>query len=55
MKATFMAWGPNIKSGKEIKVFPNTEIYPMLAKILGLQIQEKIDGTNQLANKILVK
>ncbi|MDM1042099.1 MULTISPECIES: ectonucleotide pyrophosphatase/phosphodiesterase [Empedobacter] len=55
MKATFMAWGPNIKSGKEIKVFPNTEIYPMLAKILGLPIQEKIDGTNQLANKILVK
>ena len=55
MKATFMAWGPNIKSGKEIKVFPNTQIYPMIAKLLGLPIQEKIDGTNQLANKILVK
>jgi predicted AlkP superfamily pyrophosphatase or phosphodiesterase len=55
MKATFMAWGPNIKAGKEIKVFPNTQIYPMIAKILGLPITEKIDGSNQLANKILVK
>ena len=55
MKATFMAWGPNIKTGKEINVFPNTQIYPMIAKILGLPITEKIDGTNQLANKILVK
>lgn len=55
MKATFMAWGPNIKNGKEIKVFPNTQVYPMIAKLLGLPIEEKIDGTNQLANKILVK
>ena len=30
MKATFMAWGPNIKSGKEIKVFPNTEILSLI-------------------------
>lgn len=55
MKSTFMAWGPNIKAGKEIKVFPNTQVYPMIAKLLGLPITEKIDGNNQLANKILVK
>ena len=53
MKATFYAWGPNFKSGKEIKTFSNTEVYPMLAKLLGLQIQGKIDGTDQLANEIL--
>jgi len=53
MKATFYAWGPNFKSGKEIKAFSNTEVYPMLAKLLGLQIQGKIDGTDQLANEIL--
>ncbi|VDH16471.1 Uncharacterised protein [Algoriella xinjiangensis] len=32
MKATFMAWGPNFKSGKVIKPFENIQIYPMLAK-----------------------
>ncbi|WP_313376448.1 ectonucleotide pyrophosphatase/phosphodiesterase [Chishuiella sp.] len=53
MKATFYAWGPSFKSGKEIKTFSNTEVYPMLAKLLGLQIQGKIDGTDQLANEIL--
>ncbi|MBO6213741.1 ectonucleotide pyrophosphatase/phosphodiesterase [Algoriella sp.] len=55
MKATFMAWGPNFKSGKVIKPFENIQIYPMLAKILGLPIEDKIDGNNQLANKILKK
>lgn len=53
MKATFFAWGPNFKTGKEIKTFTNTAIYPMIAKLLGLPITEKIDGNNKLAKEIL--
>ena len=55
MKATFMAWGPDFVNGKVIKPFSNVQIYPMLAQLLGLPITEKIDGTKQLANKILKK
>ena len=53
MKATFFAWGPNFKTGKEIKTFTNTAVYPMIAKLLGLPITEKIDGNNKLAKEIL--
>lgn len=53
MRATFYAWGPNFKAGKEIKTFNNTAIYPMIAKLLGLPITEKIDGNNKLAKQIL--
>jgi predicted AlkP superfamily pyrophosphatase or phosphodiesterase len=45
MRATFMAWGPAFKSGLTIKDFENVNIYPLVAKILGLKIDEKqIDG-----------
>ena len=55
MQATFMAWGPNFANGKIIKAFENVQVYPMLAKLLGLPISENIDGTDKLANKILKK
>lgn len=55
MQANFMAWGPNFKEGKIIKSFPNTEIYPLIAEILDLEIKESIDGTTKLANKVLKK
>ena len=55
MQATFMAWGPNFENGKVIKAFENVQVYPMLAKLLGLPISENIDGTDKLANKILKK
>lgn len=55
MKANFMAWGPNFVEGKVIKPFPNTEIYPLVAEILDLEITEPIDGTTNLANKVLKK
>lgn len=35
MQATFYAWGP---------AFNNVDVYPLVAKILGLKIEEKIDG-----------
>jgi hypothetical protein len=31
------------------------DIYPVVAKILGLEYTEKIDGTKQLANEVLLK
>jgi len=45
MRASFLAWGPAFKSGKKIKGFENVHVYPLLAKILGLQYNQKtIDG-----------
>jgi len=55
MKSIFMAWGPNIVEGKTIKPFTNTEIYPLVAEILDLEINDPIDGKNILAPKVLKK
>jgi predicted AlkP superfamily pyrophosphatase or phosphodiesterase len=54
MRATFMAWGPAFKSGLTIKDFENVNVYPLVAKILGLKIDEQqIDGKlNVLANTL---
>lgn len=55
MHATFYAWGPAFKKHLNITAFPNVDVYNMISQVLGLKISEKIDGTNMLANKILVK
>jgi len=55
MHATFYAWGPAFKKGLNISSFPNVDVYNLVSNILGLKITEKVDGTNQLANKVLVK
>lgn len=55
MHATFYAWGPAFKTGTQIPSFPNIDIYPMVAQILGLQHTEKIDGSKQLAKEALIK
>ena len=55
MGATFMAWGPAFKKGLKINAFENVEIYQMVAKILGLSVSEKIDGTDKTANLVLKK
>jgi predicted AlkP superfamily pyrophosphatase or phosphodiesterase len=45
MMASFLAWGPAFKSGKKINGFENVHVYPLIAKILGLQYDQKtIDG-----------
>ena len=41
MRASFLAWGPAFKSGKKIKGFENVHVYPLVAKILGLQFDDK--------------
>ena len=44
MHATFYAWGPAFKSHQKIPGFENVNVYPLVAKILGLTYSEKIDG-----------
>ncbi|MGQ8868124.1 alkaline phosphatase family protein [Myroides sp. TSA_177.3] len=54
MHALFMAVGPNIKEKNTVKSFENVHIYPMIAQILGLTIDEKqIDGTRAVAKEVL--
>lgn len=45
MGATFYAWGPAFKPHQKIGSFENVNVYPMIARILGLKITEKIDGS----------
>lgn len=55
MHAIFLAKGPQIQSGKTIETFENIDVYPVIAKILGLDITEPIDGTDKVAKQVLVK
>jgi len=55
MHATFFAWGPAFKKHLDIPAFQNVDVYPLITDILGLTYTDKIDGTKQLANKVLVK
>jgi predicted AlkP superfamily pyrophosphatase or phosphodiesterase len=53
--AIFYAWGPAFKKHTEVAPFPNVDIYPLITNILGLTYTEKIDGTNELANEVLLR
>jgi predicted AlkP superfamily pyrophosphatase or phosphodiesterase len=53
MHATFYAWGPNFKKGLRILSFENVNVYPIITKILGLKYTDKIDGTTEIADKIV--
>ena len=44
MRATFFAWGPQIKTSVAIGPFKNVNVYPLVAKILGLTYSHSIDG-----------
>jgi predicted AlkP superfamily pyrophosphatase or phosphodiesterase len=55
MHASFYAWGPAFQKNKTIDGFENVNVYPMIAKILGLQIDEKIDGKLKVLKPILAK
>ena len=49
MKAIFFAAGPDIRSGEKVPPFENVNLYPLVARILGLDITElktgAIDGS----------
>lgn len=54
MRATFMAWGPAFKKGLSIDGFENIHVYPIIAKILGLEYDEQsIDGKLSVLQPIL--
>lgn len=53
MQATFYAWGPLFKEQYKIKSFSNVNVYPLIAKILGLTITDKIDGDVKVLERIL--
>jgi hypothetical protein len=38
-----------------IEPFPNVDIYPLVTQLLGLRITDKIDGTTELADEVLLR
>jgi hypothetical protein len=55
MHASFYAWGPAFQTGLKIPAFENIHIYPLLAEILDLKINKKIDGKKKVLRKVLEK
>lgn len=54
MRATFYAWGPAFKQHYTIRGFENIHVYPLIAKVLGLQYQsDAIDGQLKVLAPIL--
>lgn len=53
MKATFYAWGREFKNNMEIGEFTNINVYPLVAEVLGLKIEQPIDGKLKILGKIL--
>ena len=53
MHAIFYAKGPAFKVNKEVKTFQNVSVYPLIAHILGLKIEE-VDGKfSEVKNMLL--
>lgn len=53
MHGIFYATGPNFKSNLKIAAFENVNVYPLIAKILGLNYTHKIDGKPKVLAPIL--
>jgi len=53
MKATFFAWGPEFKNNLTIGEFANINVYPLVAEILGLKIEQPIDGKLKILKETL--
>lgn len=53
MKATFYAWGPEFKNNLVIDEFANINVYPLVAEILGLKIDQPIDGKIKVLKEAL--
>ncbi|TSD67440.1 alkaline phosphatase family protein [Inquilinus sp. KBS0705] len=54
MHATFYAWGPAFKNGRQIPTFKNVDVFNLIADILALKHQ-KVDGDEWLAKRVLKK
>ncbi len=53
MRAIFYAGGPNLKKGLVIEEFENIHVYPLIAKLLRLQVRDTIDGDGKVLEPIL--
>jgi predicted AlkP superfamily pyrophosphatase or phosphodiesterase len=53
MHASFYAWGPQIKTGKIIPSFENIHVYPLICRLLGLNISGQIDGDAEVLKNII--
>ncbi|REC77166.1 alkaline phosphatase family protein [Chryseobacterium elymi] len=53
MKATFFAWGPEFKNNLVISEFDNINVYPLVAEVLGLKIEQPIDGKLKVLKEIV--
>lgn len=53
MKATFFAWGPEFKNNLTIGEFANINVYPLVAEVLGLKIDQPVNGKLKVLKKIL--
>jgi len=53
MKSAFLAWGPAFKNNQVINEFENVNVYPLVAEILDLKINEKTDGKLNTLKPIL--
>jgi alkaline phosphatase D len=54
MRAVFYAVGPDIRPGTTLKPFENVNVYPLVARILGLD-PPKVDGSLNVVSEILVE
>jgi alkaline phosphatase D len=52
MRALFLAVGPDIRPGTTLGPFENVNLYPLLAKLLGLNAPQ-VDGTLNILSKTL--
>lgn len=55
MKATFFAWGSEFKNNLVIDEFSNVNVYPLVAEILDLKLENKIDGKLKVLKQTLKK
>lgn len=53
MKATFFAWGPEFKNNLVVDEFANVNVYPLVTEILGLKIDQPIDGKLKVLKETL--
>jgi predicted AlkP superfamily pyrophosphatase or phosphodiesterase len=54
MHATFLAWGPAFKPHTTIPSFQNVDVFNLIKNILGLTYSGKVDGTDKLADEVLI-
>jgi len=53
MKATFLVWGPEFKNDLIIDEFQNVNVYPLVADILELKVDQPVDGRLKVLKKVL--